>query len=244
MNVAGSTADPQVSRPRPYASPLRRQQAQNTRTQIARAARDLFRARGWTQTRVRDVAAQAGVSEATVYATYGSKAGLAKALVEAVEASADALTSPSQISGTDPTGQLAALLESDRRLFADGGDVIALLRDAGRAEPDLRGAYREDPRARRPPPARDLRRLAARRAARGRKRRACGRCLCGAVQHRRLPRADRRAPLDPRPGPGLVDRHPHHDPPRLTPTQPTLARLYGCGPFRSSIPLRSHATSR
>jgi len=143
MNIAVSTEDPPVPRPRPYASPLRRQQAQNTRTQIARAARDLFRARGWTQTRVRDVAAEAGVSEATVYATYGSKAGLARALVEAVEASADALTSRSQISDTDPAGQLAALIESDRRLFADGGDVIALLRDAGRAEPDLHGAYRE-----------------------------------------------------------------------------------------------------
>lgn len=143
MNVAGNNDDPRVPRTRPYASPLRRQQAQNTRTQIARAARDLFRARGWTQTRVRDVAADAGVSEATVYATYGSKAGLARALVEAVEASADVLTSPSQIPDTDPTGQLAALIESDRRLFADGGDVIALLRDAGRAEPDLRDAYRE-----------------------------------------------------------------------------------------------------
>ncbi len=143
MNLAGNNDDPRVPRSRPYASPLRRQQAQNTRTQIARAARDLFRTRGWTQTRVRDVAADAGVSEATVYATYGSKAGLARALVEAVEASADVLTSPSRIPDTDPAGQLAALIESDRRLFADGGDVIALLRDAGRADPDLRDAYRE-----------------------------------------------------------------------------------------------------
>jgi len=143
MNVAVSTEASRVSRPRPYASPLRRQQAQNTRSQIAQAARDLFRAHGWTKTRVRDVAAKAGVSEATVYATYGSKAGLARALVDAVEASADVLTSRSQISDTDPADQLAALIESDRRLFADGGDVIALLRDAGRAEPDLHGAYRE-----------------------------------------------------------------------------------------------------
>lgn len=135
--------DPRIRPQRPYCSPLRRQQAEATRTRIALAARDQFRARGWAQTRVRDVAAQAGVSEASVYAAYGSKAGLARALVDAVEASADALTSPAQISATDPAGQLAALVESDRRLFADGGDVIALLRDAGRAEPDLLDAYRE-----------------------------------------------------------------------------------------------------
>lgn len=135
--------DPRFPRPRPYCSPLRRQQAQTTRTQIALAARDLFRARGWARTRVRDVAEQAGVSEASVYAAYGSKAGLARALIDAVESSADILRSPSQISATDPAGQLAGLVESDRRLFADGGDVIALLRDAGRAEPDLLDAYRE-----------------------------------------------------------------------------------------------------
>ncbi|MGH2884222.1 MAG: TetR/AcrR family transcriptional regulator [Solirubrobacteraceae bacterium] len=135
--------EPQIRRQRPYRSSLRRQQAETTRTRIALAARHLFRLRGWTQTRMSDVAAQAGVSEASVYATYGSKAGLARALVDAVEASADVLRSPSQIVATDPTDQLAALVESDRRLFEDGGDVVALLRDAGRAEPDLLHAYRQ-----------------------------------------------------------------------------------------------------
>ncbi len=128
---------------RPYSSPLRTQQAEDTRTRIGLAARDLFRARGWAGTRVRDVAAEAGVSEANVYAVYGSKAGLARALIDGVEASADVLTSPSQISATDPAGQLAALVESDQRLFADGGDVIALLHDVGRVEHDLLDAYRE-----------------------------------------------------------------------------------------------------
>ncbi|MGH3447858.1 MAG: TetR family transcriptional regulator, partial [Nocardioidaceae bacterium] len=46
---------------RPYASPRRREQAQITRADIAAAARRLFMARGWAGTRVRDVAAEAGV---------------------------------------------------------------------------------------------------------------------------------------------------------------------------------------
>jgi hypothetical protein len=33
------------------------------------------------------------------------------------------------------------MVGTDRRLFDRGGDVIALLRDAGRSEPELRAAY-------------------------------------------------------------------------------------------------------
>ena len=65
---------------RSYDSPTRRAQAEQTRRQIAHAARTLFVERGWSGTRVRDVAAAAGVSEPTVYAVYGNKAGLAMAL--------------------------------------------------------------------------------------------------------------------------------------------------------------------
>jgi AcrR family transcriptional regulator len=138
-----SDHEPQTAARRPYRSSLRRRQAEATRARIARAARDLFRERGWAQTRVRDVAARAGTSEAAVYAAYGSKAGLAHAVVAAVEASADVLTSAAQITATDPAGQIAAHAASDRRLFEHSGDVIALLRDVGRSEPDLLAAYRE-----------------------------------------------------------------------------------------------------
>lgn len=138
-----SDDQPRTPGRRPYRSPLRRRQADATRARIARAARDLFRERGWAQTRMRDVAARAGTSEAAVYAAFGSKAGLAHAVVLAVEASADVLTSVAQIGATDPAGQLAAHAASDRRLFEASGDVIALLRDVGRSEPDLLAAYRE-----------------------------------------------------------------------------------------------------
>ena len=130
---------------RSYDSPRRREQALETRTRIAEAARGLFVANGWAATHVRDVAREAGVAEPTVYAAYGSKAGLAMALVDALDTSADVprLLAELDAAGDDPVRQLAAMVGFDRRLFERGGDVIALLRDAGSSEPKLGAAYQE-----------------------------------------------------------------------------------------------------
>ena len=130
---------------RRYDSPRRRDQAEATRADIAAAARQLFLERGWAGTRVRDVAAAAGVAEPTVYAVYGSKAGLALALIDAVAEAADLGAQEADLAAAadDPAGQLAAMARFDRRLFEHGGDVLGLLHDAGRSEPDLAAAYRE-----------------------------------------------------------------------------------------------------
>lgn len=130
---------------RRYDSPRRRDQAERTRSDIAAAARRLFMERGWAGTRVRDVAAAAGVAEPTVYAVYGSKAGLALALIDAVSEAADLEAQEASLTaaGGDPAGQLSAMISFDRRLFERGGDVLGLLRDAARSEPDLASAYRE-----------------------------------------------------------------------------------------------------
>jgi len=91
---------------------------------------------------VRDVAREAGVAEPTVYAVYGSKTGLALALIDSVENSADLTQATAELEAADdPAAQLAVLVGFDRRLFELGGDVIALLHDAGRSEPDLHAAY-------------------------------------------------------------------------------------------------------
>lgn len=134
---------------RRYDSPRRREQAEATRRRIAAAARRLFLANGWTGTRVRDVAQEAGVAEPTVYAVYGSKVGLARALVDAVDTVAHGAESVDDVLavGDNPEAQLAAMVSTDRRLFEGGGDVLALLHDAGQSQPELRAAY-DDGRAR------------------------------------------------------------------------------------------------
>jgi TetR/AcrR family transcriptional regulator, regulator of cefoperazone and chloramphenicol sensitivity len=130
---------------RRYDSLRRTLQAQQTRAEIARAARRLFLAHGWAATTVREVAREAGVSVPTVYAAYGNKTGLTWALADAADLAADAPTMLAELesAAADPAGQLAAMAAYDRRLFERAGDVITLVREAGRAEPELATLYRE-----------------------------------------------------------------------------------------------------
>ena len=140
---AGDAGESGSAAPRRYHSPRRRAQADATRVAIAAAARRLFAERGWAGTRVRDIARAADVAEPTVYAIYGSKAGLAHALVDAIESSAGAEQQAADLAAaaSAPAGQLAAMVGFDRRLYEYNGDVVSALRDAGRSEPDLAAAY-------------------------------------------------------------------------------------------------------
>ncbi|ROP40401.1 TetR family transcriptional regulator [Saccharothrix texasensis] len=130
---------------RRYDSLRRVAQAQETRAVIARAARGLFVAQGWAATTVRAVAEEAQVSVPTVYAAYGDKAGLVRAVADAADISADPSATLAELedAAADPARQLAALAAYDRRLFERSGDVIALVREAGRTEPALAAAYEE-----------------------------------------------------------------------------------------------------
>jgi AcrR family transcriptional regulator len=124
---------------RKYESPTRRAQAEATRRQIADAAWSLFVERGWSGTRVRDVAQAAGVAEPTVYAVYGNKAGLASALLYSLEGAADPRRFGAELRAAagDPRGQLAAVAGFERRLFEHGAEAITVIREAGRTVPEL-----------------------------------------------------------------------------------------------------------
>ncbi len=75
---------------RPYRSPLRRQQMADTRLAVIDAARELFLAKGWTATGMRDIAAAAGVAVETVYAHFSSKRGVLRAVADIAAAGDDA----------------------------------------------------------------------------------------------------------------------------------------------------------
>lgn len=129
---------------RRYESLHRTAQAQQTGAQIAHAARELFVTRGWAATTVREVARAAGVSTPTVYAVYGNKSGLTRALADAADLSGDLPRMIEELeTATGPAGHLAAMVAYDRRLFERAGDVIVALREAGRSEPALAQVYRE-----------------------------------------------------------------------------------------------------
>lgn len=66
---------------RPYDSPSRRAKSDATRSRILDAAADLFVAQGYAATSTRAVAARAGMSEASVFANFASKAGLLSSVI-------------------------------------------------------------------------------------------------------------------------------------------------------------------
>ncbi len=136
---------PETSTSRPYRSSLREEQAERTRSLIARAARARFLESGWARTSVRSVASAAGVSEATVYAVYGSKAGLASSLIDEGDARAGVAQVMAELEAGkgDPATQLRAFIGYDRRLFERHGDVLRVLLEGRRQEPDLQAAYAE-----------------------------------------------------------------------------------------------------
>jgi AcrR family transcriptional regulator len=71
-------------------SPLREQQAEQTRRTVVLAAHDLFVANGWAATGMREVATAAGVAIETVYSHFSSKRGLLRAVVDAAAVGDDA----------------------------------------------------------------------------------------------------------------------------------------------------------
>jgi AcrR family transcriptional regulator len=78
-------------KPRPYASPLRQEQAALTRARILDAAQALFERDGFGRTTVKAIAAAAQVAPDTVYATFGTKVSVLTALIDReLTASADA----------------------------------------------------------------------------------------------------------------------------------------------------------
>ncbi len=73
-----------VNTHRSYRSPLRHAQAQETRRRVVDAARALFLEEGYAAATIAAVARRAGVSDGTVYSTFGSKAELLKAVLDIV----------------------------------------------------------------------------------------------------------------------------------------------------------------
>lgn len=93
---------------RTYQSRVRGQRAADTRRRIAAAAGELFTEHGFTETTVAKIAARAGVAVPTVYATFGSKGAIVRALLTQMEHNADSSLWAQRIRDeTDPQEKLA-----------------------------------------------------------------------------------------------------------------------------------------
>ena len=124
-----------------YRSARRQQQAQATRQDIIRAARELFAERGYSATSMTDIARAAEVAVQTIYSSCGSKRELALALVDAIDEEADVAALSAQIASSEDPRELIELgTRLTRQLNEQTGDIIAALISAAAAEPDAAAA--------------------------------------------------------------------------------------------------------
>jgi len=140
---------------RRYDAPRRRAAAAQTRRAIAAAAREVFLARGYTGATIAAIAAAAGVSHETVYATFGPKAALFRHLVETALSGTDEPVPALERdivrqvrAEPDPARILDLFAHTVRQLQERLAPLFEVLRDGARTEPELQ-AYAAELSARR-----------------------------------------------------------------------------------------------
>jgi AcrR family transcriptional regulator len=118
---------------------LRAERAAVTRDRIEAAARTMFARQGYAATTLREIAAEAGVAVQTVYAVYGTKANVLRALIRSVidDPGADAAYGDA-MRATSVDAALTACARSIRLRWENGHDVVRIHAEAASAEPALR----------------------------------------------------------------------------------------------------------
>ena len=145
MNIARLGRVTDSVKTRRYHSPTRRQQAEDTRAAVLRAARALFTTRGYAQTSVTEIARRAKVSVDTVYASVGRKPQLLLAVHDMILGSSDEPV-PAHERDYVRSIRQAATAEDKIRTYADAlADLLPhtapldlALREAGAREADCR----------------------------------------------------------------------------------------------------------
>ena len=133
--MAGNVKTPR----RAYHSPLRADQAEQTRRRILESARRLFVSRGYAGTTVSAVADDAGVSPETIYLTLGGKRGLLEGVMD--------ITGPHDTASDDDrwwemvaglgnaSERLEKMVEYSCRILARTRPIHAIIRGAADKEP-------------------------------------------------------------------------------------------------------------
>jgi len=114
----------------------RQRQAQETRNLIVAAAQALFLEQGYICTTIETIAERAGVATSTVYAIFGSKRGILRAIRDAWHERThirEVLTNSQPSS--NPEERLEQLAEATRKQWEMGAEVTAIYTGAAAADP-------------------------------------------------------------------------------------------------------------
>lgn len=123
---------------RPYHSPARRRQAEQTRARILAAARVLFRSAGYAATTLEAIASSAQISAKTVEAAFGSKRGVLAALVDPLASAGPPRELVDQIrAARDPRHRLRLVAELTRRAYEASVPEFELMRGAAAVAPEV-----------------------------------------------------------------------------------------------------------
>jgi AcrR family transcriptional regulator len=129
---------------RSYQSAARTAAAEETRERIRQAAKELFVAKGYLGTTLKDVAELAGVGERTLYDSFGNKLGLLRHTIAMLtmgdESRVPAADRPAAVAARemdDPRKALAAHLKLGTDLMNRAGDLILMGEATPGIDPDL-----------------------------------------------------------------------------------------------------------
>lgn len=135
---------------RKYASTRRAGQAADTREAVIGAARKLFIAGGWQGTTIAGVARAAGVSNETIYAVFGNKQILLRAVVERSVRRTDPAAPLLEQAGpraiaaaADQRAQIALFAEDIAGVLGNVAELMAVVRAAAATEAEVAALYRD-----------------------------------------------------------------------------------------------------
>jgi AcrR family transcriptional regulator len=122
----------------------RQEYAEATRQAILDAARRLFAERGYFATRVEDIAIEARVAPATVYAVSGGKHGLLRKLVEVWTTAPDVeATDVDVLRLSDPVEIIRLLSARARGMREEFGDIVRVILATAPNDPAVAATARE-----------------------------------------------------------------------------------------------------
>ena len=139
---------PEPVKPRAYRSPVRASRAAATRRAVLDGAQELFLAGGYPATTARGIAAIAGVSVDTVYASIGRKPEVMLALLERAISGGEGAVAPDDrayvqavaAARTAPE-KLAIYAAAMRELVPRLAPLVAVLKQAGAADPECAAVW-------------------------------------------------------------------------------------------------------
>ena len=131
-----------VKRKRTYNAALRQEQAKATRARIVEAGRRLLAKGTYSSVTIEEIAEEAGVSYQTVYAVFGTKLQLARAIIEVGFHIEDVEERGAEFARSrDPEVWLHGVAQISRSIQERCADLFRFMRESG--DPQLLANYRE-----------------------------------------------------------------------------------------------------